>query len=77
MWNYVDSTDPTLRNSLFGAVKLVKNADIDKYKYYGYGIGFDTKGTFSFPNGRFGKNVIMFGVDMSPSVRDDNKKQDI
>ena len=26
---------------LFGAVKVVKNADIDKYKYSGYGTGFD------------------------------------
>ena len=41
--NYVDNSDPTLGNSLFGAAKLVKNADIDKYKYSGYGIGYDTK----------------------------------
>ena len=32
---------PALVNALFGAVKLTKNADIDKYKYFGYGIGFD------------------------------------
>ena len=32
---------PTLENSLFSAVKLAKHADIDKYKYSGYGIGFD------------------------------------
>ena len=36
----LDISDPTLGNSLFGAVKSVKNADIDKYKYSGYGIGF-------------------------------------
>ena len=30
---------PTLTNAPFGAVKLAKNADIDKYKYFGYGIG--------------------------------------
>ena len=29
---------PTLRNALFGAVKLTKNADIDKYRYFGYGL---------------------------------------
>ena len=62
---------PTLENSLFGAVKFVKNADIDKYKYSGYGIGFDRRGTFSTANG-FGKNVIIFGVDMSFSVHVDN-----
>ena len=60
MWNYVDSSDPALGSSLFGAAKLVKNANIDKYKYSEYGIGFDMKGTFSFPTGEFGKNVIIF-----------------
>ena len=29
---------PTLENSLFGAVSLTKNVDIDKYKYFGYDI---------------------------------------
>ena len=32
------SNYPTLENRLFGAVKLTKNADIDKYRYSGYGI---------------------------------------
>ena len=31
--NYVGSNDPTLGNSLFGAVKLVKEADTDENKY--------------------------------------------
>ena len=60
MWNYVGSSNPTLENSLFGAFKLVKNTDIDKYKYSGYGIGFDMKRTFSFPTGGFGKNVFLY-----------------
>ena len=34
---------PTLKNCLFDAVTLTKNADIDKYGYLGYGIGFDKK----------------------------------
>ena len=37
---------PTLENCLFGAVKLTKHVDVDKYKYSGYGIGFDRKGFF-------------------------------
>ena len=37
------SDDPTLKSCLFGAVTLTKNADIDKYGYSGYGIGFDRK----------------------------------
>ena len=62
---------------MFGAVKLTKNADIDKYKYSGYDVGFDRRGTFSFPIGGFGCNVIIFGVNMSSSVHVDNKRKDI
>ena len=60
---------------MFGAVELNKNADIDKYHYSGYGIGFDRKSSFSFPGGGFGQNVIIFGVDVSSSVHVDNKKK--
>ena len=63
------NNDPTLKNCLFGAVTLTKNANIDKYGYSGYGIGFDRKSTFSFLDGNgFGQNVIIFGVDMSSSA---------
>ena len=34
----------TLENCLFGAIKATKNSDGDKYKYSGYGIGFDSRG---------------------------------
>ena len=50
----------TLENFLFGAVTLVKNSDIDKYKYFGYGFEFDRRETFSV-NG-FGRTVIIFEV---------------
>ena len=56
-----------LENCLFGAVTLTKNADIDRYKYSGYGIGFDRHGSFSFPGTGLDRNVIIFGVDMSSS----------
>ena len=62
---------------LFRAVTLTKNTDIDKYKYSGYGIGFDRRSSFSFPSGGFGQNVIIIGVDMSSSAHIDNKKKDI
>ena len=67
----------TLKNYLFGAITLTKNADIDKYRYSGYGIGFDRRSSFSFPGGGFGQNVLIFGVDMSSSAHIDNKKKDI
>ena len=46
---------------MFGAVSLTKNANIDMYKYSGYGIGFDDRhGFFSHPSGGNGRNVIIF-----------------
>ena len=69
-----DSNYPTLENCLFGSIKLTKNADINKYEYSGYGIGFDRKASFSISN-EIGKNVIIFGVDMSSSTKIDNRKK--
>ena len=66
-----------LVNCLFGAVSLTKNADIDKYKYSGYGIGFDRGGNYLLPSRRFDRTVIIFGVDMSSSVHVDNKGKNI
>ena len=71
------SIDPTLENCLFGGVTLSKNGDVDKNKYSVYGIGFDRKGSFSFPGTGLGKNVIIFGVDMSWSTKIDIRKKDI
>ena len=74
--NFNVSNYPILENCLFGAVKLTENADIDKYGYSGYGIGFDRHGSFSFGNG-VGRNVIIVGVDISASTKTDNRKKDI
>ena len=71
--NYNISSYPTLENCLFRAISLTKNADIGKYKYSGYGIGFDRHGEFSFGNG-LGKNYIIFGADLSSSAHANNKK---
>ena len=56
---------------------MTKDADIDKYGYSGYEIGFDRRSSFSFPGGQFGQNVLNFGVDMNFSAHIDNKKKDI
>ena len=74
--DYKDINYPTLENCLFGSVKLTKNADIDKYGYFGYGIGFDRQSSFSIRN-ETSKNVINLGVDMSSSSKIDNRKKDI
>ena len=70
-----NDSDPTLKNCLFGAVTLTKNADIEKCGYFGYGIGLDRRTSFSFHGGEFDQNVLIFGVDMSSSVHIDNKKK--
>ena len=72
-WN----TDFTFSNCLFSSVKLTKNTDQDKYKHRGYGIGFGSCSEFLFTDGSFGKNVIILGADMSPSVHIENKGKDI
>ena len=38
--------DFTLESCLFGVVKVTKNVDVNKYKYFGYCIGLDRKGVF-------------------------------
>ena len=70
-----NDSDPTLQNCLFSAVTLTKNTDIDKYGYSGYAIEFDRRSSFSFPGRGFGKNVLIFGADMSSSAHTDNKKR--
>ena len=70
------SNYPTLENCFLAAVKLTKNPDIDKYKYFGYGTGFERRGEFSFSDG-FGQNVIICGADMSSSVHANNKTKNI
>ena len=61
---------------MFGAVKLAKHPDIDQYKYSGYGIAFDRKGFCSLCN-EIGRNVIIFGVDISSPLHINNHKKDI
>ena len=60
---------------MFSAVTLTKYTDINKYRYLGYGTGFDRKSSFSFPGGGFCQNLLIFGADMSSSVHVDNKKK--
>ena len=69
----VSSPDFTLENNLFGAVKITKNIDTNKYNYSGYGISFDAKSSFSFGNSLNAKNVIIFGCDMSFSSHANNR----
>ena len=56
---------------------MTKNPDIKKYKYSGYGIGFDRRSSYLFPGGGYGQNVLIFGADMSSLPHINNKKEDI
>ena len=72
-----NDNDPTLKHCLFGAVTLTKNADIDKYGYFGYGIGFDRRSSFTFPGGGYGENVLILGADMISFAHIDNEIKEI
>ena len=71
------NADFRLGNCLYGSVKLAKNIDLDKYKYTGYGIGFDSRSEFLCTDGSYGKNIIISGGDMGASLHIDNKGKDI
>ena len=78
-------TSFTIQNALFGAMKITKNAtDSDKNIYKGYGICFDERSQFGHTiteNGvtytSNGRNVLIFGADMSFSVHATNKANHI
>ena len=61
------------KNCLSGATNRVKNSDKEKYIYKGYGITFESIGSWSFDNG-IARNVIIFGLDNSSSPHSDNPK---
>ena len=67
----------TVQNALFGAMQVIKNADTSKYKYRVYGICFDEGGSFSKGNISNGKNVLIFGVDESSLVHQNNNANNI
>ena len=73
----IDSPDLTVKNGLFGGIKITKDVNTSHYKSSGYGICFDAKGKFSIGNITKGKNVIIFGADMSSSIYANNKLNNI
>ena len=51
--------------------------DPDKYIYSSYGLGFDSTGEFTHPQGGTARNITIFGVDLSNSVHATHKTQNI
>ena len=64
------------KNHLFVATNIVKNIDKGKHVYSGYGITFDSTGSWSFDND-FVRNVIIFGADNTSSSYSDNLKNNL
>ena len=53
-----------------------KGCDIDKYRYSGYGIGFNSERSFSHPSGGFVFYLLfIFGADMGSSAHANNKQE--
>ena len=74
----------TIQNALFGAMQITKSTDTSKYNYKGCGICFDESEEFThvrkrgnFSNTTDGRNLIIFGVDMSFSKHANNKANNI
>ena len=57
-------------------MELIKDADVDKYKCISYEIEFDSRSRFLFTDRGFGKDIIIFGGNMSSSVHFDNNGKD-
>ena len=55
---------------------LTNNADVDRCKYSGYGIGFDFRTDISLPGGSMWEKSHLFVADSSSSVHIDNKGED-
>ena len=78
-------TSFTIQNVLFGSMHITKNAiDSSKKNYEGYGICFDERSQFSHTmteGGRThitnGRNVLIFGADMSFSIHRTNRANHI
>ena len=72
-WSRNPTNNFKFNNCLFGATIIVKNSDKEKYVYSGYGMTFDSAGSWSFDND-VARYVIIFGVDNSSSSYSDNAK---
>ena len=72
------NTDFTIQNALFGSAKITEDpSDLSHKKYSGYGIRFGESSDFSFGNIVNGKNVIIFGADMSFGSHERNRQNEI
>ena len=55
-------------------MKSTGNAHPNKYRYNGYGIGFDEISKFRLSDGKWGKNIVIFEINNSSSMHANNIK---
>ena len=72
-WPRNPTNNLTLKNCLFGTVKLVRNAIKSKFTYNDQEIAFDGERSWSFHDD-FARNVVIFGVASTSSSHTDNQK---
>ena len=78
-------TSFTIQNALFGAMQIIKDpTNNSNNNYKGYGLCFDERSNFSYTitqDGRQrtsnGKNVLIFGADVSSSIHATNRANHI
>ena len=66
-----------LEHCLFGAMNITKIAEVNKYEYRGWGLGFDSKGSCTHRDGGYGKNVITLGADLCNSRHANDKTKNV
>ena len=73
------NTDIVLKNCLFGAAKVTNTSkpDTDNWQCSCYGICFDSTGALTHTYANYGRNVIIFGDDLSNSKHATNKTQSV
>ena len=64
----------SIKDCLFGTVKLVRNPVKSKFNYNSRGIAFDGEDLSSFDND-FARNVVTLGIDNSSSSHTNNEKK--
>ena len=72
-WPRSTTNNFTLKNCSFDAVRLMGNADKNKFTCNGQEIEFDRKDIWNYEND-FARNVLIFGVDNTSSSHTDNQK---
>ena len=73
-WSRNPTDNISLKNCLFGTVKLTRSGGKSKFDDNARGIAFDGKGSWSFGK-EFARNVVILGIDNISSSHTDSWKK--